>query len=65
MKPGIFSTTIAILCLLSSGCVNRTITEEPGIRGTSTGKTRYGTAPSGKVVEEKRVWIWQDEFRNP
>jgi len=56
---------VASCCALLSGCVNRTITVRPGYKSTITGEL-MGTNPADvKVVETKRVWIWQKEFRNP
>ena len=43
------------------GCVNRTVSKESGNRGHGTHGAKND---SGKVISEKRIWIWQDEFRN-
>lgn len=42
----------AFAILLSNGCVTRTYVDNPNHEG-------------GKVKSEKRIWIWQSEFRNP
>lgn len=57
---------IALSCLIAfsfalCGCVNRTVSKESGIRGHGT----HGAKDeSGNVISKKRIWIWQDEFRN-
>lgn len=65
---------IYALCLLStasilSGCVNRTISVEAENRGGLTMQkkkwNKNSTSPHTKILEKKRVWIWQDEFHNP
>ncbi len=54
------------LCSLLSGCVSRTVSEEPQHRGAVPGKENaYGSNSHSKVKEKKLIWIWQDEFRNP
>ena len=58
---------IPILCLaafaaLASGCVNRTITDEQ----PKSEKDRYGSRRAEvNVLEQKRVWFWQDDFKKP
>ncbi len=47
--------TLATLVLCS--CVNRTIRSES--------IDASGLERDGKVISHKRVWIWQEEFRNP
>ena len=54
---------IAIL-FMAGGCVNRTVSQEPSQHGMSKKNKNYGASGRGKVGEEKRVWIWQKEFRN-
>lgn len=47
----------AVLLLLCSSCVSRTIYKEPGLRGANA---------SGKGSTEKKiVWFWDKDFRNP
>ena len=58
------SLALITLLFMASGCVNRTISHEPSQRGMSKKNKNYGATGRGKVVEEKRVWIWQKEFRN-
>ncbi|MDF7822980.1 hypothetical protein P4B35_03065 [Pontiellaceae bacterium B12227] len=55
----LLSTTVLI-----GGCVNRTVSREPSNYGQSSKSKNYGATGRGQVVEEKRVWIWQKEFRN-
>jgi len=47
--------TLATLGLCS--CVNRTV------RAESVDAT--GLESEGKVISHKRIWFWQEEFRNP
>lgn len=58
------SALIAFTCALS-GCVTRTVTDAPQNRGQNSSGKKYGSNEGGKVVSQKRVWIWQDEFNNP
>lgn len=51
--------------LFLTGCVSRTVSEEPQHRGAASSGGEYGSSPHSKVVEKKLIWIWQDEFRNP
>jgi hypothetical protein len=65
MKKTIYTCCLlAFASILLSGCVHRTITREPQHRGT-IGKRDSANDPNTKVIEEKRVWVWQKEFRNP
>lgn len=67
MKKMIYtSCLIAFTAALLSGCVHRTVTREPQHRGgkARTSKERAND-PYAEVIEEKRVWVWQKEFRNP
>lgn len=62
MQKTIALSLLIAFTLALCGCVNRTIRNPPQNRG----KTTHGsTGDSGKVISQKRVWIWQDEFRNP
>jgi len=53
--------TKLILCLalvstvLLSGCVRRTVSTDSGL----------GSKSQGKVIDDRLIWIWQDEFRQP
>lgn len=47
---------------LSSGCVSRTIKNNPVI---PEGGDRSAALKKSPVVEKKVIWFWQDEFRNP
>lgn len=57
---------ITLSCLIAfsvalCGCVNRTVSKESGNRGHGTHGAK---SDPGKVISKKRIWIWQDEFRN-
>ena len=66
MKKTIYSCCLlAVTSILLSGCIHRTITEEPQHRGADVHAKKFGSDPHAKVVEEKRIWFWQKEFRNP
>lgn len=62
MKKTITLFCFASFTLLFSGCVTRTYVDAPLHRGSSSAA---GKSKSEKVKSEKRVWIWQKEFRNP
>lgn len=64
MIKTLFYSSLAACTVLLGGCVNRTVTEEAAYRGSGPSR-KYGSRNKGEVIEEKRVWIWQDEFRNP
>lgn len=51
---------LTVACMVSTGCVRRTVTVAPAKR-VSGSKNQY--SGDGKVVEEKVIWIWQDEYR--
>ncbi|MDH3981453.1 MAG: hypothetical protein OES84_00970 [Kiritimatiellaceae bacterium] len=52
--------------LLLNGCITRTYFTEPETRGSVPEKKKYGSSnPNSKVTSKKRIWFWQDEFRNP
>ena len=59
MKPVIYSI-ILLFCILTSGCVRRTVTETKGSPSPDGSRV---TNPTSKVVEERTVWFWQDEFK--
>ena len=46
----------ALLLLLCSACVSRTISEPVGLNSGETGKT---------VKTTKLVWIWDKDYNNP
>ena len=48
---------LALTTMVLCSCVNRTV------RAESVDAT--GLESKGKVISHKRVWIWQEEFRNP
>lgn len=64
MMKALFYIGLTACLFLPSGCVNRTVTEQAAYRGSGPSR-KYGSKNKGEVIEEKRVWIWQDEFRNP
>ena len=45
---------LSIVTMLLSSCVSRTVSTSPVREGES-----------GKVIEKKIIWFWQDEFYNP
>ncbi|WP_372807416.1 hypothetical protein [Pontiella sp.] len=45
---------LAVVAVLSSGCVRRTVSRYTEYRGTNT---------KDDVIEDKIIWFWQDEFR--
>jgi hypothetical protein len=53
---------ILLFCIVTSGCVRRTVTETKG--SPSPDGSRVAN-PTSKVVEEKTIWFWQDGFRQP
>lgn len=67
MKKTIYTCCLlAVTSILLSGCVNRTVTLEPQHRGADMDGKKFGAGdPHTQVVEEKRIWFWQKEFRNP
>jgi hypothetical protein len=64
MKKMTFIILLAATAALS-GCVRRTVTVDYENRGSATGGKTYGGETQVEVVEEKTIWIWQKEFRNP
>lgn len=64
MKLIVYSMAMASWIILS-GCVHRTVTVEPAYTDPTTGEALKGTGAQKKVVEDKTIWIWQDEFRHP
>jgi len=64
MKPVIYCI-ILIFCILTSGCVRRTVSVSKANPGSDGTGQKSGRNAHSKTVEEKTVWIWQDEFRNP
>lgn len=63
MKKIVSIICLAAFTILLSGCVNRTVTNEDPNR--PSGRKSLGADPNAKVLEERRVWVWQSEFRNP
>ena len=53
---------ILIFCILTSGCVSRTVTET---KGSPSPDGSSVTNPSSKMVEKKTIWFWQEGFRKP
>ncbi len=49
----------SVACFLfATGCVHRTVTaDHPFKKNDGTKQT--------KVVEDRLIWFWQDEYRNP
>ena len=61
-----FARTLCLIAgaFLLAGCVTRTYVDAPENRGPTNNKS-YGSKSNERVKETKRVWFWQDEFRNP
>lgn len=59
MKKIITLAGLAGLILMLAGCVTRTYSNDTQHRGARSGSTQ------GDITEKKRIWFWQDEFRNP
>jgi hypothetical protein len=55
---------ILFFCVLASGCVRRTVSVSKPSRGPDGNEQKGGSNAHSKVVEEKTIWIWQDEYRN-
>ena len=55
-----------VFVLLATGCVSRTISTQPQIRGpqSAEGKKSFGASADEKIIEKKIIWIWQPEFWN-
>lgn len=64
MKPVTYCILL-IFCILASGCVKRTVSVSKPNRTSDGAERPSGRNPHSKTVEEKTIWIWQDEFRNP
>ncbi|MDF7800363.1 hypothetical protein P4C99_12870 [Pontiellaceae bacterium B1224] len=60
MQKNIYLAILAAFLFALCGCVNRTVSSGEQNRGSSA----HGSKSSSKVISEKRVWIWQKEFRN-
>lgn len=66
MQKIITLTFLAAFTFALSGCVNRTVSKSSENRGGNSSAAKHGAqSDPGKVISEKRVWIWQDDFRNP
>ena len=63
MKPVIYCI-ILFFCVLASGCVKRSVTVSKPNRSPDGKVLEHGPKAHSKVVEEKTIWIWQDEYRN-
>jgi len=50
---------LAAVAMLCCSCVSRTVTRTPKLSETGKGKANPKT---GKIVEKKIVWFWQDDF---
>ena len=51
--------------LLTAGCVRRTVTSRPGYTNPATDELMEVTPTYEKTVEERIIWFWEDDFRNP
>lgn len=63
MKP-IAYCIILFFCVLTSGCVRRTVSVSHANNNLDGPKRRSGTKAHSEVIEEKTIWIWQSEYRN-
>lgn len=63
MKPGIYCI-ILFFCVLASGCVKRTVSVSKPTRNPDGKALKDGSNTHSQMVEEKTIWIWQDEYRN-
>ena len=63
MKKSVqFIFGILVLSTFQFGCVNRTVFESPQYQSDSKGKENFGAVPKDKLIDQKRIWIWQGEF---
>ncbi len=64
MRPApILIALLFCLSLWTTGCIRRTVTEEPKYANPKT-KNQYGGNHT-KHLGTEIIWFWQDEFRNP
>jgi hypothetical protein len=63
MKPVTYCI-ILLFCILTSGCVKRTVSVSKVTPGQDGSEQNTGQKAHSKVLEEKTIWIWQDEYRN-
>ena len=63
MKPITFCI-IFCFCILASGCVRRSVSVGKPNRSPDGTVLEHGPKAHSKTVEEKTIWIWQDEYRN-
>lgn len=52
-------TILALATALQTGCVSRTITEQP-VGGSDSAS--FGLMAKERVVEKRWVWVWEEEF---
>lgn len=64
MKPVVYCL-ILLFCIVTSGCVKRTVSVSKGNSNSDGTDKMHGLQAHSKVLEEKTVWIWQKEYRNP
>ncbi len=64
MKPVAYYL-ILLCCIVTSGCVKRTVSVSKGNSNSDGTEQMHGLQGHSKVVEEKTLWIWQKEYRNP
>ena len=63
MKTPLIGIIVLCTTLFGSGCVRRTVTTEPTIRGAAAAGKSLGGQTQSKTVEDQLIWIWQDEYR--
>ena len=60
-----FILALLVLSSFQWGCINRTVFEAPEYQSQNKeGKKSFGAVPKDKLIEQKRIWIWQGEFWN-
>ncbi len=64
MKQILTLSALAACVFTLTGCVTRTYTEGPQNRGSNS-RSSFGSSGEVKAKSTKRIWFWQDEFRNP
>ena len=55
---------ILLFCVLTSGCVRRTVSVSKPNKSPDGTEQKGGSNAHSTMVEEKTIWIWQDEYRN-
>ncbi|MDF7808604.1 hypothetical protein P4E94_14235 [Pontiellaceae bacterium B12219] len=65
-KQQITPLCLTVLMMLGSGCITRTVSDQPQYRGNSSAGKKLGSKTDNEnVISKERIWFWQSEFRNP